>query len=119
VEAPLIVQLFQNLVGNSLKYAGSAPPRIHITSLTHADHHEVIVRDWGIGVPRDAAERVFQIFQRLHTRDEYPGTGVGLALCRRIVACHGGQIWLSQPEDGAGCAVHFTLPMTSAAHAQY
>lgn len=106
----LMIQLFQNLIGNSLKYAGRAAPRVTISSLTHADRVEVRVRDWGIGVPPAAAERVFQIFQRLHTRDEYAGTGVGLALCRRIVERHGGSIWLTQPEDGAGCIVHFTLP---------
>ncbi len=106
----LMIQLFQNLIGNSLKYAGRAAPRVRISGITHADHVEVRVRDWGIGVPPAAAERVFQIFQRLHTRDEYAGTGVGLALCRRIVERHGGSIRLTQPEDGAGCIVHFTLP---------
>lgn len=106
----LMIQLFQNLIGNSLKYAGRAAPRVRISGITHAGHVEVRVRDWGIGVPPAAAERVFQIFQRLHTRDEYAGTGVGLALCRRIVERHGGSIRITQPEDGAGCIVHFTLP---------
>lgn len=117
IDRPLMVQVFQNLIGNSLKYAGPSVPRIHISSVEQPAHHEVIVRDWGIGVPAAASERVFQIFQRLHTRDEYPGTGVGLALCRRIVERHGGTIWLAQP-DGAGCAIHFTLPLRSATHAQ-
>lgn len=117
VDRALMVQVFQNLIGNSLKYAGTSAPRVHITCTQHPGHFEVVVRDWGIGVPDVAAERVFQIFQRLHTRDEYPGTGVGLSLCRRIVDRHGGTIWLTQP-DGPGCAIHFTLPLRSEPHAQ-
>lgn len=115
IDRPLMVQLFQNLIGNSIKYAGAAAPYVHISYRTHRDRYEIIVRDRGIGVPADAATRVFQIFQRLHTRDEYDGTGIGLALCRRIVERHDGSIWLSQP-DGPGCAIHFTLPVDLPAH---
>ncbi|WP_461413409.1 PAS domain-containing sensor histidine kinase [Gemmatimonas sp.] len=106
----LMVQLFQNLIGNSIKYAGATSPRIEITSRSHDTEVEITVRDHGIGIPEVMAERVFQIFQRLHTREEYPGTGIGLALCRRIVDRHGGRIWLTQPE-GTGCCIHFTVPL--------
>ena len=106
----LLAQLFQNLLGNSIKYAGPHPPRMQLSAHVDDGFAHVRLRDFGIGVPEAARERVFQIFQRLHTREEYPGTGVGLALCRRIVERHGGRIWLESP-DGPGCTVHFTLPL--------
>ncbi len=104
-----LTQLFQNLLSNAIKYSGHAPPRVSITAERHHDAWLFSVRDRGMGVPAEARERVFAIFQRLHGREEYPGTGVGLALCRRIVERHGGRIWI-EPVDGPGTDVRFTLP---------
>ncbi len=104
-----MVQLLQNLLANAIKYSGAAPPKAEIRSWRHGDAWVIAVRDHGIGIPEDARERIFEIFQRLHTRDEYPGTGVGLALCRRIVERHGGRIWV-EPVTGTGAEFRFTLP---------
>lgn len=108
VDRRQMVQLFQNLMSNAIKYAGTAPPRIEIRSWRDNDRWIMAIRDQGIGIPTDARERIFEIFQRLHTRDEYPGTGVGLALCRRIVERHHGRIWV-EPVEGAGTEFRFTL----------
>ncbi|QJR37354.1 PAS domain-containing sensor histidine kinase [Gemmatimonas groenlandica] len=109
VDRRQMVQLFQNLMSNAIKYAGSAPPRIEIRSWCENGSWILAIRDQGIGIPTDARERIFEIFQRLHTREEYPGTGVGLALCRRIVERHHGRIWV-EPVEGAGTEFRFTLP---------
>ncbi len=104
-----MTQLFQNLVGNALKFHGPAPPKIHIDARREANRWVFSVRDNGIGIGPEYKDRIFLIFHRLHTRDEYPGTGIGLAICRKIVDRHGGQIWVeSQP--GKGTTFHFTLP---------
>jgi len=71
---------------------------------------ELVVRDNGVGIRPDAREQVFGMFQRLHARGTQGGNGIGLAVCRRIVESHGGRIWIGEPEDGAGTAIHFTLP---------
>jgi len=104
-----LTQLFQNLVGNAIKYRSATAPRVSVRAERRDGLWEIAVRDNGIGIPVEARERVFQIFQRLHTRTDYPGTGVGLALCRRIVERHGGRIWIA-PTDGAGTEFRFTLP---------
>jgi light-regulated signal transduction histidine kinase (bacteriophytochrome) len=107
-----LIQLFQNLLGNALKYRGNAAPRISVSAVAKGNMWAFAVRDNGIGIEPQYFERIFAIFQRLHTRDEYPGTGIGLALCKKIVERAGGTIWL-ESEAGAGSTFHFTLPQVS------
>lgn len=106
-----LVQLFQNLVANAIKYRSAQPPQITITAARAADGAEWVfaVRDNGIGIDPNYAERVFQIFQRLHTQAEYPGTGIGLAICKRIIERHSGRIWF-EPSPGQGTTFYFALP---------
>jgi light-regulated signal transduction histidine kinase (bacteriophytochrome) len=102
-------QVFQNLLSNAIKFRAGDPPRVEV-SATHADDAWTFaVADSGIGVEPAHAERIFRIFQRLHTRDEYGGTGVGLAICKRIVERHGGRIWCESRPDG-GTVFRFTIP---------
>jgi PAS domain S-box-containing protein len=104
-----LTQLFQNLIGNAMKFRGDAPPRIHVACEQRADVSVFTVSDNGIGLDPQYAERIFMMFQRLHTKAEYPGTGIGLAICKKIVDRHGGRIWVeSQP--GKGCTFGFTIP---------
>jgi PAS domain S-box-containing protein len=106
-----LLQVFQNLVANALKFRREGvPPEVHVTGRREDSRWHFTVRDNGIGVDPAQAERAFQIFQRLHTRAEYEGTGIGLALSRRIVERHGGRIWMEPAAEGPGTAVHFTLP---------
>jgi light-regulated signal transduction histidine kinase (bacteriophytochrome) len=104
-----LVQLLQNLVANAIKFRGNQPPRIHIGGEPGVEEHRFWVRDEGIGMDPRQHERVFVVFQRLHTREEYPGIGMGLALCKRIVERHGGRLWV-ESRLGAGSTFHFTLP---------
>jgi signal transduction histidine kinase len=101
--------VFQNLLGNALKFHGAAPPRIHVSARPEGAMWVFAVQDNGIGMEARQAERIFQVFQRLHTRREYPGTGIGLAICKRIVERHGGRIWV-ESEPGKGSTFFFTLP---------
>ncbi|WP_082207316.1 PAS domain-containing protein [Corallococcus macrosporus] len=104
-----LTQLFQNLVGNALKFHGAAPPRVRVSAAPQGDEVRFTVRDSGIGIAPEYFERIFVIFQRLHGKEEYPGTGIGLAICKKIVERHGGRIGVeSQP--GEGTAFWFTLP---------
>src|SRR5215475_11042471 len=100
--------LFQNLIGNAVKFHGPKPPHIYINSSRQNGEWIITVRDNGIGIEPQYFERIFVIFQRLHTRKEYPGTGMGLALCKRIVERHGGKIWLDS-KVGTGTTFRFTL----------
>ena len=104
-----LVQLFQNLFDNAIKFRGAAAPRISVTCRDAGTEWEFAVRDNGIGIDPKHAERVFGVFKRLHTAQEYPGTGIGLALCRKIVERHGGRIWV-EPAEGGGSVFRFTLP---------
>jgi light-regulated signal transduction histidine kinase (bacteriophytochrome) len=112
-----LVQLMQNLIGNSVRYRSEAPPRIRITSVRRENQWEISVKDNGIGIAPQHCEQVFEIFKRLHTRDEYPGTGIGLAVCRKIVQRHGGQIAVDS-QLGGGSVFRFTLPAATSEEAQ-
>ena len=105
-----LVQLLQNLIGNAIKFHGDQPPRASVSAKRSGDTWVFSVRDNGIGIDPKYAERVFVIFQRLHDRTEYPGTGIGLAVCKRIVERHGGRIWF-ESEPGKGATFFFTLPV--------
>jgi len=107
-DATRLGQVLQNLIDNALKFCQAKPPRIHITATKDKYHWQFSVRDNGIGIDPQQITRLFQVFQRLHTRSEYTGSGIGLAICKRIVEQHGGRIWVeSQP--GAGSIFHFTI----------
>lgn len=107
-DAVQLVQLLQNLIGNALKFRGEAAPEIHVGAGRDGDRWRFQVRDNGIGIDPQYLDRIFLIFQRLHTRDEYPGTGIGLAVCKKIVERHGGHLGVDS-EPGRGSRFHFTL----------
>ncbi|MFC4544567.1 ATP-binding protein [Halosolutus amylolyticus] len=106
-------QLFQNLLSNAIEYSGEGPPRIDVSAEREATEWVVSVRDRGIGIDPADQDRVFEVFQRLHTQEEHSGTGIGLAICKRIVERHGGEIWIDS-EPGAGTTFAFTLPEATA-----
>jgi signal transduction histidine kinase len=109
-EELLLTTLFTNLVGNSLKFRRpGVPPEIHVSARRDRDSWEITVRDNGIGIEEEFAEKVFVIFQRLHARDAYPGTGIGLAIVKKIVEYHGGRVWIA-PDVTEGATIRFTLP---------
>ena len=112
-----LARLFQNLIGNAIKYRGDQPPRIHVWAADADGQWEFRVRDNGIGIDPQYFERVFVIFQRLHAREEYAGTGIGLAVCKRIVERAGGRIWV-ESKLGAGSVFCFTLAKVNAVSSQ-
>ena len=104
-----LIQLFQNLIENSIKFKkDNESPRIHVTCKTENDVCEFMVKDNGIGIDMQFHDRIFVIFQRLHSKEKYPGTGIGLSICKRIVERHGGKIWFESNEN-EGTTFHFTL----------
>lgn len=104
-----IQKVLDQLVDNALKFNQAPEPRVHIEAAEHREGWELTVVDDGIGVPERERDRVFEMYRRLHPRDAYPGNGVGLAVCRRIVQNHGGRIWIDET-PGGGSAVHVVLP---------
>jgi PAS domain S-box-containing protein len=109
VDNPQWVQVFQNLIGNAIKFRGNEPPCVHVSASRNGNGWIFSVRDNGIGIAPEYAESIFTIFKRIHGRQDYPGTGIGLAICKKIVERHGGHIWM-ESEVGKGATFYFTLP---------
>jgi light-regulated signal transduction histidine kinase (bacteriophytochrome) len=105
-----LLQLLQNLIGNALKYRGPDRPQIRITAVPEGDMWRFSVRDNGIGIAPQYTRQVFGLFKRLHGDSRYPGTGIGLAICQKIVERYGGRIWVESEGDGKGSNFLFTLP---------
>jgi signal transduction histidine kinase len=104
-----IMQLFQNLISNAIKFHANEPPEIHISAHDSGKEWLFSISDNGIGIDTNHQERIFEVFKRLHTREEYPGTGIGLSICKRIVNIHNGKIWV-ESETGKGSTFYFTIP---------
>jgi light-regulated signal transduction histidine kinase (bacteriophytochrome) len=104
-----LAQLFQNLIGNAIKFHGEAQPRVQIDAVSENGKWMFSVHDNGIGIKAEYFDRIFRVFQRLHDREAYEGTGIGLAIAKKIVERHGGRIWV-ESEPGKGTSFNFTLP---------
>ncbi len=109
VDSGQIVELFQNLIANGLKFHRGEQPRVHISAEDREKEWVFTVRDNGIGFDAKDKDRIFDMFQRLHNKNEVPGTGMGLSICKKIIERHGGQIWV-ESEPGKGSSFYFTLP---------
>ena len=105
-----MIQLFQNLIGNGIKFCTDEVPRVHVSAEQKYNEWIFSVRDNGIGIDKKDAERIFDIFHRLHSDAQYPGTGIGLAICKKIAERHGGKIWV-QSEPGKGSIFNFAIPI--------
>ena len=103
-----MLQLFQNVIGNALKYRSDRPPMIRISAKEEPDYWRFAISDNGIGIDHSFAEKIFVIFQRLHNKSEYSGTGIGLAICKKIVERHGGRIGVDS-EQRTGSTFYFTI----------
>jgi PAS domain S-box-containing protein len=106
-----MTQLFQNLISNAIKFCGEEPPSVHVSAETKENEWLFSLQDSGIGIDPEHFERIFMIFQRLHDEADYPGTGIGLSICKKIVERHGGYIWVDS-EPGKGSRFYFTIPIT-------
>ena len=112
-EEPLLTNLLVNLVSNSMKFRRpDVPPKVHISARLVDDEWEITCQDNGIGIEPEFADKIFVIFQRLHSKDAYPGTGIGLAIVKKIVEYHGGRVWVDTDVD-EGTAIRFTLPASA------
>jgi chemotaxis family two-component system sensor kinase Cph1 len=105
-----MLQLFQNLLGNGIKFRGDRRPEVRVEAVREKELWLFSVRDNGIGIDPQFSDRIFVIFQRLHSRSEYSGNGIGLSICKRIVERHGGRIWIDS-QTGQGATFHFTFPV--------
>ena len=113
-----IIQLLQNLIGNAIKFKGNNPPSIHISAQDKDTTWLFSINDKGIGIDQNHQKQIFSIFKRLHTREEYPGTGIGLSISKRIIENHGGQIWV-ESELGKGSTFYFTIPKRNNKYENY
>lgn len=111
------VQLLQNLIGNAIKFRGSEKPAIHVTASRNGSEWLFSVSDNGIGIAPESAEMIFSVFKRLHTTSEYPGNGIGLAICKKVIEQHGGKIWVESIQ-GQGSSFKFTLPASAVEETQ-
>ena len=104
-------QLFQNLIANAIKFRSEVSPQISIMATENEESYQFSIKDNGIGISKEYQERIFVMFQRLHNRNDYDGSGIGLAICQKIVHRLGGQIWIDS-EEGKGAIFHFTILKT-------
>ncbi|MBN1551118.1 GHKL domain-containing protein [bacterium] len=105
-----LIQVFTQLIDNAIKYCDASVPEIHVSAKLYGNDHLFMIRDNGIGIEAQYAEKIFMIFQRLHTNQKYNGTGIGLALCKKIIERHGGRIWVESEGEQQGSTFYFTIP---------